>query len=767
MIPENIIETCVAIDIAILGIAYPIIVDKTSNIGEKYSSQYIPVLFNGEFPQKRLTIKLNRREYSIPVFKLTLYLTLLSLLFLIFKFPPPFDWNNWLINNSANLIVFVLSSILTVFFFIWLDKVVLYNGKSNSLLKHIIKKYDSMDDNTEIQQYHLKAINEITYYAIEKQDEHLQETLLVFYNKIFASIRREHKKDQPLIYPINLYFFVDKLNRESTNIENKKLRVIEHKAVSGKWLLGDDFENIPISKETYSWLWSNINTICDNPRLIKMFWANSSQYFDYSLAMIYTDYNFEQGEIVNQPEINRRNEERNLFLEFHYALGGLLLYRKQYKLLKYIFEYSQSQPPNYVLLPETMTQIFSWLENFWNELKNGWTPIEFKYYFPELDNLGNSRQVNYWIGGYFSILFVRQYSLNQHYIYQDFTSLPNLPDDVLKLSSWLDNILFFERCLNDVLLNKELITELGYEKLIELKKDEFHTFTSKLKVDITKKIESLKYNADLSGEKIQNFYRTSNDIISKAFETYNSIFVNKDELCLKSELKFVINGGVTLISKAAFTNNDIQVHNYDTVLADLIVANRVKRLIPASFTISRTKRYLLNKDNVVLALSQIIRNTENIIIIGINIGSQLKEILISCAFKEQIEFITSTDPHLQDVIFVMRKSDLPAIEYKELEKEEKEELELDPINDKLKLYASVIDINKDENKKIKGKWNMDIEPDNLDLKVQIAIAFSSIIYWKNNREVIQLDIASEFKEQGIQNDINDIEPLMVLKSVEL
>ena len=31
----NIIEICVAIDIAILGIAYPIIIDKISGIGEK------------------------------------------------------------------------------------------------------------------------------------------------------------------------------------------------------------------------------------------------------------------------------------------------------------------------------------------------------------------------------------------------------------------------------------------------------------------------------------------------------------------------------------------------------------------------------------------------------------------------------------------------------------------------------------------------------------------------------------------------------------
>ncbi|MHA8059073.1 hypothetical protein [Aquirufa nivalisilvae] len=60
---NNVIAICVAIDIAILGIAYPIIIDKISNIGDKYLSEYIPVLFNSEFPQNTLSkISLNNQS---------------------------------------------------------------------------------------------------------------------------------------------------------------------------------------------------------------------------------------------------------------------------------------------------------------------------------------------------------------------------------------------------------------------------------------------------------------------------------------------------------------------------------------------------------------------------------------------------------------------------------------------------------------------------------------------------------------------------------
>lgn len=220
MTPEYIIEICVAIDIAILSIAYPIIVDKISSIGDKYSSEYIPVLFNNEFPQKSVSIKINKKEYRTPFFKLTLFATLISFIFLIFKFEPLFGWDNWLINNSAKLTVLCLTIFLIILFFIWLGKVALYNGKSKSLLTHIISNYNKSNADTELQSYHLKAINELAFYAIEKQDEHLQKTLLEFYYMVFANIRKNHDKSKPLVYPIDLYFVVSKLNEIAAENEN-------------------------------------------------------------------------------------------------------------------------------------------------------------------------------------------------------------------------------------------------------------------------------------------------------------------------------------------------------------------------------------------------------------------------------------------------------------------------------------------------------------------------------------------------------------------
>src|SRR5690606_21047568 len=125
-----IIEICVAIDIAILGIAYPILIDKISNIGLKYNSEYLLNVFESEYPNKRVSGKITE-------FQIILIVTLLTFLFKIFRFSPIkcFE-NNLIVINSADILIFTFTLILTITFFIWLNKIMLYQGKASELLTY-------------------------------------------------------------------------------------------------------------------------------------------------------------------------------------------------------------------------------------------------------------------------------------------------------------------------------------------------------------------------------------------------------------------------------------------------------------------------------------------------------------------------------------------------------------------------------------------------------------------------------------------------------
>ncbi len=754
MIVENIIEICVAINIAILGIAYPIIIDKISNIGDKYSSEYIHVLFDSEFPQRGWTFRIFKRKFKLSIFQLSLFLTLLSLLLLIFPCEPFFGWDNEFVNNSADLIVFALTALLTIFFIIWLGRITLYNGQSKLLLRYLMEKYDREKNETELKGYCLKAINEMTYYTIEKNDKHLHETLMQFYTTLLISIRRNHDKSTSLIYPIDLYGLITNVARIAI-VHKPENRILVYRAIDGSWLLGDAYENITVSNDTYSWLWRNAYLICDVPALVKSFWANSNNFF--MLRFRVSNYDFQTKHNSSEAEKDQRLKEQDKFLEFHYALGGLLLYRKQFETLNYILEYSQSQPPSYVLLPNSMTEVFKWFEYFSDEFSHD-TPLDMVYHFPELDNLGNSRQVNYWICCYLTALFMRQFVFYSRTKNETFISMPILPQSIIGLTRMLENTFYMERCLRDIFLMEEFIDVIGFKQVVE-KRRPFLNFLKTLRIEIKEKIGKVKVAAELSEEKRNQFYTNSEKIILNAFKEYEMIFGSENGNYSNLQSTTSVVGEISLMSKAGFTDGDIQSLNYDTVFATAIAQFKIRRFIPEAFIRARTKRYLLNRENILAGLTKVIDSNKDILIVGVNLSGQLIAIFEQSRYKKFFKYIPSSDYDFRDTLFVLRRNHLPVIQHEEMNSNDVKEKQLKLINDEFKIYASVIDINKRDNEKVKLKWNIENASDEQDLKVQVSILFRSNIYWKTDSEIIQINIASEYREQGIQNGLNDIEPL--------
>jgi len=345
--------------------------------------------------------------------------------------------------------------------------------------------------------------------------------------------------------------------------------------------------------------------------------------------------------------------------------------------------------------------------------------------------------------------------LDTYYFYQNHTALPQLPDNVIELNNWLDSVNYFERCLQETLKNDELIYELRWTSLLESNKANFEKFVDDLKTTIIEKIGQQKLNAPLSQEKIQKFKESTNAIITASFKNYDHIFISINEDQKDKELKLSVSGLRTLMTKSAFTDDEITHLNYDTIFAEQVAKYNIERFIPNSFLVASTKRYLLNSDNILFGIEKIIANNKDVIIVAINISYEYNQVLATSKYASLVKRIPAID--IRDVIFILSKSELPSIEHKELKESEIIEYQLEVLNDEIKTFASVIDIYTPENNAIKGKWNS--ENDSLELKVQITIAFLAVIFWKKEREIIQINIASMYREQGVQSDINAIEPL--------
>lgn len=555
---------------------------------------------------------------------------------------------------------------------------------------------------------------------------------------------------KPIEYPYELYELVYKLNFELANNENKLLLAIEDRAVSGKWLIGSDFKHIPISETTYIWLWRNINLIHEKPKLIRRFWANSHQYFMFQLDFLPEEYDYEHRKVTNKEEVNQRNEERKRFLEFHFALGGLLMYKNQYSTLEYILNYSQSSPPNYILLPRTMTEIFTFFEEFRNELNFRSIPIDSQYFFPDLDNLGNSHEVRFWICSYMVLLFIRQHGLVKRFLYEDFTHLPELPNSISILYNWLDSIKYFKFCLNKIVKNKNLLEALNYQEILEINNENFNLFFTNLEYAINEKISLNKTNQEINEEKVKIFQESSSEIISKSFKSYSPVFQSFSAINnSKDNLKISLSGIRSLLQKSAFSDSDDVHHlNFHTVLAESVDRNIIKNQIPSSFKIAKSRQYLININALEKGLKQL------------NIDDDYKIFVFNPDYDFNSKFgqysrLVENLPGwgFRNAIFVLHRNDLPSIEYVTIENPDVKQLEL--INEEFKIYTSVIDLNLNEVKR--KEWPNEDERD-LKTKAEVSISFQSIINWKKSRDVVQINIESPYLEQGILSDLTELTP---------
>ena len=738
---NNIVEICIPLIIILLGTAYPIILNNISNIGEKYHSKYIIALFKQE------------RFYNQSSFQWILYLSLFLLIPLIFKFEPLFGWDNWFINNSANILVSLVTALLLFIFFKWIKKISIYNSNIDSLLDYIIKRYENSNGKTK--EYAFMSINDIAIYAVNTKDIDLQSKLLKFYFNYVIKYRKEYNNtDKELNYDKEFYGLIRRIIDECVENNYKDLLPLRYSAINGELLIPYDTQSIKISEDTYNNLWYNITLVRNNTDYISKFWAHSNQYFWTGLKEIVL--NFDKS---NEKEFKEREQERKRFLEFHYAIGGLLLYSKNYEALKYIFSYSQQSPPDYKLLPYKMRDIFDWIEFFRNENKQipkfiiGFS----RYQFPNLDSVGTNKQVVFWICRYLCVLFIRQYKLLKTLYYSNTTNQPYLNDlPLMELYNWKESITYFKFCLNKVLEDKEALEQLELWNTYELKYSEIDKFIIELEQSIDEHISDKKKRAELSQEKIEQFYASSKEILENCLEEYLSINNPED---FDTDFKVTFLGQRTLSNKSFFVDDDIPCMGFDSSLANLISRYSIPRDIYNSFLIAKTNRYLLNNNNLLEGMDRIIQDKEDIVIIVFSGGYETTQKIENSKYKENVIYLPAID--FRNTIFILEKSNLPRIEKSDISEEVKQELKAEKISDKWNIYATVVDINLPENKAIKEKYidGMNYYQKESELQVLLGLLFVWNIKFKSDRKIIQININSEFEELGTENKLSDLEPL--------
>lgn len=746
------IDAYIYIIIGLLGVAYPVLLQVVARLDEKYSSDKIVELFDQEWENK--------------TFRYSLISSIFFLILWSLKLPAiiKIDGLDFFIENSASLLLAINSILLVIFFFYFVNKILIYYTPSK-FIPYLIERNEKSENDFQF----FVALSELLLLFIKQQQTNYSKTLSDFFYTAFRKIRDKHI-NQPVVYPDLYYEVVYKAIEELAILKEKRNYLLEHRTSGEIWLLGE-LQGKEISENTYSWMWRNLLLAIryNQDDLIMNHWETCHQYYVYSLRYIHKEYGRSTGnfQVSNQEAVDKRLAERKRFIEFHYALGGLLTYKQRYGCIKRMFIHTQSQPPKYELLPESMYEIFKFYFDVRDPYERKYTWISHQYPFPDLSGLNADYVIKKWIMSYMAILFLRQYTIQPYLITMKPLDYPPLPDTQGEIKQWIDGLDFFKKLVSEHLQNIELLKTLGLDFITEQWCEENQKifpiiFIESLKSNLEGAYNTNALNLPISEEKVLQFENTTTSVIETTVE--NLMLVNNEiEIEDENTDKWYVNGQRMLQSKDAFSNNP-EVHHidFDSFLAS-VLSRSLKEGLSETFFYKRTKSFLLKPEDIFKAIERLAIDNEYVIInFGLSLDyfiNQLNVDELSTNKYKDINIYSFNGSHLvRDSLFILKKSDLPKISTRPIDADLIAKYSLKKISDTINLYSSVIDLN-NTSEEIFNENKQDKSDEELRKSVLLNIIISTEFKWKKEIEVIQLNQHSEYLQKGIANKLDDVKPI--------
>ncbi|WP_194778152.1 hypothetical protein [Pararhodonellum marinum] len=622
---------------------------------------------------------------------------------------------------------------------------------------------------TELDLKYFSALSDLLLQSIKTQQTTYSRTLSDFFYTAFRKVRDKFT-NEPVVYPELYYETVYRAIEELAIQKDKRNYLLEHRTSGAIWLLGE-MQGNEISETTYSWLWRNLLLAVryQQDDLIMNHWETCHQYYSISIPHIYQEYNNTANnfQVSNQLAVDKRNSERQKFIEFHYALGGLLTYKKRYSCISRIFNHTQNDPPKYELLPESMLEIFKFYFNLNNPYERKYTWISTIYPFPELSGLNADYVIKKWIKSYMAILFLRQWAINPYLITMRPLDFPPIPTTQGEIKQWIDGFDFFKKLVGEHLENQELLKTLNldfitFEWCEENEKPYPTIFIEKFKTVLEDAYSSNALNLPISDEKVSQFENSTTSIIETTVDSL-MLVNNETEIEDGNTDKWYVNGQRMFQSKDAFSDNP-EVHHidYDSILAS-VVSQSLKEGLSETFFYKRTESYLLKPEEIFKAIDNLTIDDSYVIVnFGLSLNyfiNQLKVDELSINKYKNINIYSFKGSHLvRNSLFILKKSDLPNISTRPIDEDVIAKYTLKKISDKINLYSSVIDLNNTSGE-VLNENKQDMSDEELRKSVLLSIIISTEIKWKKEIKVIQLNQHSEYLQQGITNKLDDVKPI--------
>ncbi len=758
----------------LLSISYPLIIQTISRLNDQYKSTHIIDRFKKEPRHKWFLWSLISSVFvtllCVTQFKQFIFLDFLLIVNLLLAF----------FFNIRLLLTYLSGKDLFSFYSKRLDiaDISKYQGKQKLIRK---KKLEILNI------WH--SIVDLYVYAITGRDRKLQEDIRQkFIANAFAFIKYADQRGQEIVlFPTEMYNSTYDII--ATFIRNKD----DHYHQNIEFFVGNafftgDYENKQfLHQQTYQGIWNNLFLLVENDRDDKIYryWESAHQYCRYNLETLRVQYNDDFEETNESKEFrNKLAAHKTSFVQLHTFLGAYLMYKKRYKALFRVWFFTQSQPPSYVLVPDTMAEIFKLYFSYLGSdvFDHGFT---IPYFFKDIEfDAMNGRMDVKSIGrNYLTLVFLKQWLTPFHYGYSRLT-IPQLPVEQSDKKYWQENLAHFRKKVEEFISDTDVMRELKLDWInpAECKKrglphplDFLDELEQALKDGFRETLNNLELDEDL----MKQFDERTVVAIRNAHDMFSRIAgkdVAANERDPVSDTMQVIRGERTAIDKEALVKNSSESYfGFDNFLGSKIKSDYCGH-ISIKFSSNTTVSYQVKRELFFDAVDRLKLKADEHAIIAFNVDIEyLKE-------SGQIDFQDHTGdedykykgipiytfdvnvPFAEYTLYVLRKVDFPMIKHKDwkdlegLSEDVKKWWEnLEIIDEPLKIYRKFTELDKNQellNRYLEQQVRSEAELRNM---VDINVDFLAYCWFKKGVRIVSLRATDAFQEGGIQNALDEIQ----------
>jgi hypothetical protein len=735
-------ELIIPLVAAILGIALPMLVGIIQRIDDKYQSTRLIRLFVKE----RWTI----------CFLVALFTSLVLLFYSLFAPTNNNDFGrfNSFIDNSLPFLLLIVCLCLIVCLFVVCWLIYVYHDPIR-LQERLLHSTISMEKRNAWLEFFVAMLK-------KNNTDVLRRGYQAFYE--WGTDMQKGKTNQMVEYSFDFYDGIITIN-ETLCEQNKKAITIANGSDFITILL-DKMQGTIIAPKTFSVIW-----ICLNQQLfynrqewVMNYWITAHQYYLFNLPKYYEnqkEINLDGSPfLITQEQVQLRDLERKEFFDFHIALGGLLLYRKEYDLLKQIIYYSNSQPPQYVLIPGRFAEIYLLYMDLLSCL-----PInnyESKYPFLNLQaGIRNENIIKGWILKYLILLMLRLYTAVETYSTYNSFGLPGIPQKLMEKKGWLNNIPIIKQNLKDESIDEWSVHILPLEKSeIKSKRKELMSLVNEIESELNKSMKHQIEEQPLSEDEILSFHEIVSTIVDKNMSQLGELFPATID---KNYNDYETAGRLREVEPSEIFSDEktMSYVNFKESLSYRLIDGVRYNFLRTFLLQKRLKKYRVFAENIEESFQRLGYDKEKHIILGFHVNwlSIFKE---GCCKVNDFLYKTSDGLELHNIqgdnsldfinnIVIMDKQNLPGLYFLEPDQSVIDKYGLKCSDQKYKIYLSEIKLNTKSDLLTEVRNRGTHTEEELRKSVLVCGELNIHTRWKKNVPIVLIKVLYQYRDNGNDN----------------